>query len=145
MDLPAIEGTLNHKDMRRGWYLRFSKNWAYFIAIMKRRFWESYIHRDKAAVGRKSQKRGLRRHEDKHYFIIQDLVFGKDGVFTFVKVHNKITGRNRDTIGKRDIAGFHMNRIKININSYTIEPHKHIGLFPEYYPHIDGYTLLNKS
>lgn len=96
---------------------------------------ETYIHQDKKAAERKNQKRGLQRHEDKHYFKLLNPFFAdqrlhkKNPAFTFVKVHNYITGGEVDTLKGRYEKRFDGDMIKI-YDYTTDENHRHVEMGP---------------
>ena len=98
-----IEGTLVLLDKRT----------AYYLMIMKRRFWESRIQ----------------KHETKYYFTLKE---HPERLLTFVKVHRHLFD-DVDNIGDRNIEDFHGNVIKAR--GYSRVEHTHIGRTPEYYPY----------
>ena len=102
------------------------------------------MKRDKDAAKREDLKPCFKRHETKYYYCMLNPITNSieaKRVFTFTRVHNNITGGERDTIGNRDIRDFHNSEIEIEEGKYTIAPDTHLGLSPEIYAHVDGYKI----
>lgn len=135
-----IEGILRYLDRREGFYLRLSRDRAYFIAIMLRHPWESYAYR---TIVRDNNQRFC-RHETKYYFDFHRNPFADNPVsivllktldncvFTFTRVHNEITTVEVDTLG--GWQGKKLDGSRIKISDYTIIKHTHLGRSPEIYP-----------
>lgn len=140
-----IEGILRYLDRREGFYLRLSRDRAYFIAIMLRHPWESYIKRDTEISKRifyMGHTQKLLRHETKYYFDLARRPGGmpleeyklwvSNRILTFTKVWNKITVGEVDTLG--GWQGLKLDNRRIEIKDYTVSKHTHLGRFPEIYP-----------